>query len=284
MSYILDALQRADAERGRGNVPGLHARQLPTALEEAATARTGLPRPLVWGGLLVLALATTVAGLWMWRSPASPSSPVAAAPATANQPAPATTPVASPPVPAAVPVVPVVPAVPVAPVVSPAAPTAPIATPPAALAPSAAASVGAPPAHPATVQAAAVARTAPQPAPTAPSAASDTPVTPAVAPVSATPAPRATTAPASTGPAGGSAAPAEAPLLSGLPEDLRRQIPALVITGVVHADNPAQRLLVVNNQVLTQDGQLGPDLVLETIGSRHSVFRFRGTRFRVANQ
>lgn len=276
MSYILDALQRADAERGRGNVPGLHARQLPTALEEAAAARTGLRGPLVWGGLLVLALATTVAGLWMWRSPASPSAPVVTA--TASQPAPAVTPVASPPLPAAVPVVPAVP------VVSPAAPTAPTATPPAALAPSAPASVGAPPAAPATVQAAAVARTAPQPAATAPPAASVTPVTPAVAPVSATPTPRASTVPASTSPIGGSATPAEAPLLSGLPEDLRRQIPALVITGVVHADNPAQRLLVVNNQVLTQDGQLGPDLVLETIGSRHSVFRFRGTRFRVANQ
>ena len=279
MSYILDALQRADAERGRGNVPGLHARQLPTALEEAAAARTGLRGPLVWGGLLVLVLAATVAGLWMWRSPASPSAPVVTA--TASQTAPAATPVASPNLPAAVPVVP---AVPVAPVVSPAAPTAPTATPPAALAPSAPASVGAPPAHPATVQAAAVARTAPQPAPTAPPAASDTPVTPAVAPVSATPAPRAATAPAPTSPTGSSATPAEAPLLSGLPEDLRRQIPALVITGVVHADNPAQRLLVVNNQVLTQDGQLGPDLVLETIGSRHSVFRFQGTRFRVANQ
>ena len=279
MSYILDALQRADAERGRGNVPGLHARQLPTALEEAAAARTGLRGPLVWGGLLVLVLAATVAGLWMWRSPASPSAPVVTA--TASQPAPAATPVASPTLPAAVPVVP---AVPVAPVVSPAAPTAPTATPPAALAPSAPASVDAPPAHPATVQAAAVARTAPQPAPTAPSAASVTPVTPAVAPVSATPAPRAATAPAPTSPAGGSATPADPPLLNGLPEDLRRQIPTLVITGVVHADNPAQRLLVVNNQVLTQDGQLGPDLVLETIGSRHSVFRFRGTRFRVANQ
>lgn len=282
MSYILDALQRADAERGRGNVPGLHARQLPTALEEAAAARTGLRGPLVWGGLLVLVLAATVAGLWMWRSPASPSAPVVTA--TASQPAPAATPVASPPLPAAVPVVPAVPAAPVAPVVSPAAPTVPTATPPAALAPSAPASVGAPPAPPATVQAAAVARTAPQPAPTAPPAASDTPVTPAVAPASATPAPRAAKAPAPTSPAGGSTAPAEAPLLSGLPEDLRRQIPALVITGVVHADNPTQRLLVVNNQVLTQDGQLGPDLVLETIGSRHSVFRFRGTRFRVANQ
>ncbi len=276
MSYILDALQRADAERGRGNVPSLHARQLPTALEEAAAARTGLRGPLVWGGLLVLVLAATVAGLWMWRSPASPSAPVVTA--TASQPAPAATPVASPPLPAAVPVVP---AVPVAPVVSPAAPTAPIATPPAALAPSAPASVGASPAPPTTVQAAAVARAAPQPAPTAPSAAS---VTPVVVPASATPAPRAATAPASTSPTGSSATPAEAPLLSGLPEDLRRQIPALVITGVVHADNPAQRLLVVNNQVLTQDGQLGPDLVLETIGSRHSVFRFRGTRFRVANQ
>ena len=105
-----------------------------------------------------------------------------------------------------------------------------------------------------------------------------------MAPASATPAPRAATAPAPTSPTGSSATPTDPPLLNGLPEDLRRQIPALVITGVVHADNPAQRLLVVNNQVLTQDGQLGPDLVLETIGSRHSVFRFRGTRFRVANQ
>ena len=73
-------------------------------------------------------------------------------------------------------------------------------------------------------------------------------------------------------------------MLSELPEDVRRQIPALAITGSVHASNPAQRLLVVNNQVLMQDGQLTPDLVLETIGSRHSVFRFRGMRFRVANQ
>lgn len=270
MSYILDALQRADAERGRGNVPGLHARQLPTALEEAAASRTGLRGPMVWGGLLVL--AATVAGLWMWRSPAPPSVPVAAAPVIANQPAPAATPVASPPLPAAVPAVTVAL---ITPVVSPAA-----------LAPSvpAPAAAGASPATPAPVQAAAVVSAAPQPARPAPAAAPVTPVTPDVAPVSAAPALRSAPVPAPTSPAGGSAAPAEAPLLSGLPEDLRRQIPALVITGVVHADNPAQRLLVVNNQVLTQDGQLGPDLVLETIGSRHSVFRFRGTRFRVANQ
>ena len=29
MSYILDALRRAEAERGRGGVPGLHSQAVP---------------------------------------------------------------------------------------------------------------------------------------------------------------------------------------------------------------------------------------------------------------
>ena len=36
MSYILDALRRADAERSRGAVPSLHAQGLPADLEPAA--------------------------------------------------------------------------------------------------------------------------------------------------------------------------------------------------------------------------------------------------------
>jgi len=44
MSYILDALRRADAERSRGAVPGLHAQGLPADLEPAARDY----RPLFW--------------------------------------------------------------------------------------------------------------------------------------------------------------------------------------------------------------------------------------------
>jgi general secretion pathway protein B len=74
-----------------------------------------------------------------------------------------------------------------------------------------------------------------------------------------------------------------APLLGDLPEDLRRQIPALAITGVVYSENPAQRLLLVNNQVLTQGSVVAPELTLEEIQAKSSVFVFRGTRFRVAH-
>ena len=42
MSYILDALKRADAERGRGAVPGLHARQMTTPAAHSARNRVWL--------------------------------------------------------------------------------------------------------------------------------------------------------------------------------------------------------------------------------------------------
>ena len=71
--------------------------------------------------------------------------------------------------------------------------------------------------------------------------------------------------------------------MSELPEDFRRQLPALAITGAVYAQTPAQRLLLVNNQVLNQGSLAAPELTLEEIRPRSSVFNFRGTRFRLAH-
>lgn len=72
-------------------------------------------------------------------------------------------------------------------------------------------------------------------------------------------------------------------MLSELSDALRSQLPKLAITGTVYAEDPKQRLLLVNNQVLPQGSVLAPDLTLEEIRPRHSVFNFRGTRFRVAH-
>jgi len=69
--------------------------------------------------------------------------------------------------------------------------------------------------------------------------------------------------------------------LSELPEPLRRDIPALKVTGAVYSDNPAQRLLLVNGQVLNQGSMVTPELTLVEIRSSSSEFSFRGTRFRV---
>ena len=100
---------------------------------------------------------------------------------------------------------------------------------------------------------------------------------PAVAAIPAT-----TAAPSPTPKTTASAPPAAAtttPLLADLAEDIRRQIPALTITGTVYSDNPGQRLLLVNNQVLPQGSLAAPEVTLEEIGAKSSTFSFRGNRF-----
>ncbi|MCJ0763496.1 general secretion pathway protein GspB [Variovorax terrae] len=134
MSYILDALKRADAERERGTVPGLHAQ--PAALPAHDPAQ-GRRQPLLWVGL---AVALLMLGLLAWRlvlapaptpSPAAPTAPrVAAAPA-----APLQIPAAPRPAPAPMPE-PVV-AAPAAPTPSPNAVPAPAPAVPAVASPSA---------------------------------------------------------------------------------------------------------------------------------------------------
>ena len=70
-------------------------------------------------------------------------------------------------------------------------------------------------------------------------------------------------------------------LLDELPQDLRRQIPPLAITGSVYSVNPDKRLLLLNNQVLAQGSLAAPEVTLVEIQAKSSVFSFRGTRFRV---
>lgn len=78
MSYILDALRRADAERQQGGVPGLHT---PVSPQAAAPAPQSLR--LLWGGAAVLLLSFSGALGWWWTRPAAMVVNAVASPATA---------------------------------------------------------------------------------------------------------------------------------------------------------------------------------------------------------
>ncbi len=96
MSYILDALRRADSERDRGAVPGVHARQVPLAGDGDAPAAR-LPGWL-WP---VAALVVLVIGALVWmllgrdppreRAAAMPMPTVVPLPVPSPAPAPAPT-------------------------------------------------------------------------------------------------------------------------------------------------------------------------------------------------
>jgi general secretion pathway protein B len=233
MSYILDALRKADAQRAGVPVAGLEGRPPRLVFAPEPAARWPL-----WVGLAAAVIAVALAAWWWLGRVAPAAATVEAVPAVAPE-----GPQAAPPV------------------VAPAAVTAP--TPVAAPAPLAA---------PAPAIAATQAAPAPRPAaPELPQPA------PQLASVPVAPAPSTSTASAISRPA---PAAVPAPLVVGeLPADLRKELPPLAVSGSIYSDNPAQRLLIVNGQLLHEGDAVTTDLTLQEIGPKAAIFRLRGQRF-----
>lgn len=243
MSYILDALKRAQNERERGSVPGLHSQSAdaPPAAEDAG--RYGL-----W--LVVLGLlAGLVAVAWLIRNGSAEPAALAPMPSQAEVPAPAA---AAPPTVVITPQV--TPAQTLRPVERPAqASTDPARTPLEASRPSA------------------------KPAPTA-----AVPTAPAVPDVDKSPAVSERSAQAQAQPTKAPQPASSAPIANEMPASLRSLVPPLRITGAVYAQDPAQRLLLINNQLLRQGDKVRPDLTLEAIEAKSAVFNYQGERFRLS--
>jgi general secretion pathway protein B len=268
MSYILEALRKADAEREseRGSVPNLHAQLLPPGVAEAEVAPARAPlRP--WLGLAAALALGAAATWWMLgrdEAPAQVSGTTRLLPAPA---APAVAPL----------------------VQRQAAPPSPQPSPEAA--PSTAAltaTPSAPQAGPEPQPAAAALPNPPakaRPAPVAKPAAPPPRPAPSTAKV-AMPAPKAGAAPAqaqtpAAAKAEPSAPPARIPALAELPPELRQQVPPLAIGGSVYSPQASARMVVVNGQVFQEGTALTPELKLEQIRPKSAVFSIRGARFEV---
>ena len=224
MSYILDALQRAEQERERSNgaVPGLQTRAV-TAITTRPSRTAVLRGRWPFVAMAALLVVIVIVSLMVRRTQpemTAPEGSVLRADAS----------------------------------VAAASPTPTASTEPLKVTPPASAVEPAPVRGPVAIVPVPANRATPATPPTAQAAASAT----------ATPTP-------------------VPPFLKDLPEGIRRQIPPMTISGVVYSENPAQRLLLVNGQVLTQGSPAAIDVVLNEIHPRSSDFTFKGTRFRLGH-
>ena len=245
MSLILDALRRADAERQRGGVPGLHAQTGITLPTHGGTGPQAASRQhwLLLGAVGALLLAGLAVLAWLRIGTPAPV-PAAALPVAV----PAAVLVATP---AAAPVAATAASAPPQPGVLAATP-APALPQPAGMPPQPA---GVPP-QPAA---------APHgPAPTAllprPVAAPALPRTPAAQQVAA-------------------AAAQRLPTLADLPEALRRALPAMTLGGSMYAEQPALRMVIINGQVVHEGDRLAPELLVQQIRPKSVVLNLRGQAF-----
>jgi general secretion pathway protein B len=241
MSFILEALRRAEAERQRGAVPGLHAQPgVAAPLQAAPESGRGLSPVLVGMGALALLLAGAGLAWWApWHADAVPAVAVT---------------------PAALPPMAVAPAAPVVVV-----PTLPSSPPVAAVAPrpgKASAGGESPLSAPALA-----------PAPAAANLASKSALAARPSP------PSSAVLPTVTLPAAAPSAPARVPLLAELPEAQRRELSALAMGGAMYADQPALRMVIINGQVFHEGDKPTPDLQVLQIRLKSVVFSLRGQRF-----
>ena len=252
MSYILDALRRAEAERERGAVPSLASQQHSIEIEDEAPPRS---RGLVWAVIgLAFALIATLAWTLLGSrgTPARPIADVAAVPAAP------VTPVA---VPQSLAEIAAVPSPSMSPSMSPS--NSPSMSP--SMSPSRSPS-------PTQMQTQSPATTpSPRPAPT---------------PVAKT-SPTAALAAPTAGPkrtAAVAAAAASEPRIytqAELPDDIRRDLPRIAINGSSYSGDATSRMVMINGQVFHEGDQLSAGLVLDTIRRRSAVLAFRGFRYEV---
>jgi general secretion pathway protein B len=250
MSYILDALRKADAQRQRDPARGIHAQ--PAGLSALHPQPRGGGHARLWSAAAVGVVAVSSAGWYVYRANAERTVPDhretahAAASITSvaqAQPAPAITPA---------------PAINPPPAPAPAQPfTAPAVAPRAASRPALRGGT-----QPGTAGAPATPMTARSPAAMQ--------VPPRLsAPGMALPRLPAISAPVPP--------PPPSPPVAGLPADA----PKLVLSGGVYSTNPAQRMLIVNGQVFNEGSEVAPGVALDEIKARTVVLRFRGARYTV---
>jgi general secretion pathway protein B len=67
-----------------------------------------------------------------------------------------------------------------------------------------------------------------------------------------------------------------------LPPNIQAELPAIVVNGYIYAKNPADRSVLINQRLLHEGDQITPELVLEKMLSKGAILNYKGYRYRVA--
>ena len=92
-------------------------------------------------------------------------------------------------------------------------------------------------------------------------------------------APARSTAPASPAPA---APEPRVHALAELPDELRRELPALTIGGSIYSEHPGSRFVIINGQTFREKEQVVPGLWLQQIQLKAAVLEYKGYRYSIA--
>lgn len=252
MSYILDALKKAESERRLGSVPSVHAQ--PISVTSFNDISSPWSKTWIWAALAVLLIT---AGMLVWFQPwqlvpgagvtASPVPPVPGigmapdvqvpAPATQRGPSPQTDSAITSATPA-----PVVP--PQADMTKP--PEASIAEP------------RTPKPEPKSAKKSRESKPAPPAASSELKATKKTEAVPVTVPTEK-----------------------RVAALRELPENIQREIPALAVGGFIYSNRPSERSVLINNKLLHEGDEVTPGLTLEKMMPKEAVLNYRGYRYRI---
>ena len=277
MSYILDALKKAESERHLGELPGLHTQ--PAVPMPALAAKPTWQRPGVWAGATAILTVLVLIG-WQWSERVAQSGPRLTGPVSAAVVAAPPAELAGNPTANAVPPVPEVilhrqGSAAVGAAAGPAGTLADLPVPPPL-----------PKAPPVAVVVASAASAVPVPVAAAKSASSaraqqvtaDRQV--ATSPPPVVPLPKS----ASAAPNINAATPVDLtrlPTLAQLPDALQHELPPLAVGGSMYSDNPADRMLLIDKRLFHEGDEVAPGLVIETLLPKAAVLRYKGNRFRL---
>jgi general secretion pathway protein B len=252
MSYILDALKKAESERQLGSVPSVYGQPLPIAKSDEPISLWRRPWSWIAAGFLV------AAGIaWTWTLTSQKEAPHAM-PAVAQQE------ISQPPVPTAVAQAPLVER-------------------------EATQAISTPAMEKETIDNARTVKNVPTPvrdekpatlkkpvviAAKTPPEKSGTKLEPAQRSATQDKAPNAATTPPQT-------VDTEVALLRDLPEHIRSGLPSISVGGYIYSPNPAARSMLLNNRLVREGDQLASGLTLERMMPKEAVLNYQGQRFRL---